>query len=122
MKYRYLFTACVTVVFLTACNSQPGSQTLSDTMPKNALYGDTSFAGNFTAASGIKFDSLNIAIFLKSHPLFNKFSGEMSKFYQTNKYNYVWYDKEGLTEFSNQLVSKITTLDQQGVNLSIPYN
>ncbi len=122
MKYHYLFTACVTVIFLTACNSQPGSQTLSDSIPKNALQADTSIAGNFTAGSGIKFDSSNIATFLKSHSLFKQFSDELSKFYQTNKYNYVWYDKSGLTEFSNQLVSKITTLDQQGVNSSIPYN
>ncbi len=121
LKDRYLLLLLLSAIFFASCDPQTQSNTTNDTLPKKTVQTDTAVAGNFVASSGIKLDSNQIATFIKLYPLFKQFEPELYKFYQTNQYNYVWYDKQGLTEFSGQLVTKITTLDQQGVNPSIPY-
>lgn len=118
-----LFTAFFPLVLLmAACNDgtdhesvKPG---LSDTLSHAP---DTLIKGNFEAESGIKFDSAAITKFIADKPLFKEFSEDFSKFYRSKDYNYVWYNRKGLIEQAQMLVSTIENAQLEGVEIKIPY-
>jgi murein L,D-transpeptidase YcbB/YkuD len=108
------------MMFFLSCNSFNGnSQTTDTTIHKNAQ--EPIEPGGFNANSGIKFDSTAIKKFIADKPLFKPFSKDFSTFYQANNYNYVWYDKNGLIEFSSALISGISNIEEEGVTSDVPY-
>jgi murein L,D-transpeptidase YcbB/YkuD len=122
MKTSKLFLTFVAfaTILLLSCNSFNGnSQTTDTTIHKNVQ--EVIEPGGFNANSGIQFDSAAIKKFLADKPLFKPFSKDFDTFYRANHYNYVWYDKNGLIEFSSALISGLSNIEEEGVTSDIPY-
>jgi murein L,D-transpeptidase YcbB/YkuD len=110
----------LSMIFFLSCNSFNGnSQTTDTTIHKNVQ--EIIEPGGFNASSGIKFDSTAIKKFLADKPLFKQFSKDFDTFYRANNYNYVWYDKNGLIEFSSALISGLSNIEEEGVTSDVPY-
>jgi murein L,D-transpeptidase YcbB/YkuD len=69
----------------------------------------------------VPFDSTLIAPFFKKYPKLNYLKAEVVALYQKHEYNYLWYDSNGRNEFSNLLYDKINNLDQEGLQIKVPY-
>jgi murein L,D-transpeptidase YcbB/YkuD len=99
------------------CRNSPRKKQVKPTVS----HADTLIKGNFNAAPQLKFDSAAIAAFLKKHPGLNGFAAEYAKFYQINKYHYVWYDSKGLAESAGNLINHVTIQQSDGILREIPY-
>src|ERR1700761_1911784 len=82
---------------------------------------DTVVKGNFNPASGIVFDSTAVDRFLKAKPAFKEFVKDFKTFYRFRKYNFVWYDKNGLIEPANNLFAQLEYQQNDGILKQIPY-
>ena len=98
----------------TACNSQ-------DKHVETAVQQDTVLKGNFSAATEIAFDSLLIDTFLQSHPDFQQFEADLKKLYRIQKFSYVWYDKHGVPEATNNLINHLQAQQSDGILKNINY-
>ncbi|RFM27248.1 L,D-transpeptidase family protein [Deminuibacter soli] len=114
---------CLLLILLQACNNNPKQAAAhTDSLPKQVpKHLDTLVAGSFNFASGIALDSAAIGRFLQGRPAFKEFEQSFYTFYRANHFNYAWYDKNGLIETANVLVSGIMDSEADGVNPTIPY-
>lgn len=71
--------------------------------------------------SEIPFDSTLIKTFFVNHPKLIKYQPEVVKLYQKREYNYIWYDSKGITELGDLLYNKISNLEEEGVQVVVPY-
>ena len=71
--------------------------------------------------SDIPFDSTLVKVFFKKHPKLLKYQPEVVKLYQKRDYNYIWYDVKGITELGELLYNKIGNLEEEGVQVVVPY-
>lgn len=69
----------------------------------------------------IPFDSTTVDSFFETHPLLKKYQSEVKKLYQKHQYHYVWFDKNGINEFANLLYDKTNNLEDEGVQINVPY-
>jgi murein L,D-transpeptidase YcbB/YkuD len=69
----------------------------------------------------IPFDSTLIIPFFKKYPKLNYLKPEVLALYQKHEYQYLWYDSNGRNEFANLLYDKINNLDQEGLQIKVPY-
>jgi len=67
------------------------------------------------------FDSTAVNTFLETYPLLKKYEADLKKLYQKHQYHYIWFDKEGINEFANLLYDKINNLDEEGIQMNVPY-
>jgi murein L,D-transpeptidase YcbB/YkuD len=67
------------------------------------------------------FDSTLIAPFFKKYPKLNYLKPEVLALYQKHEYHYLWYDSNGRNEFANLLYDKVNNLDQEGLQIKVPY-
>lgn len=67
------------------------------------------------------FDSTAITSFFETHPLLKKHQTDVKNLYQKHQYHYIWFDKNGMNEFANLLYDKINNLDEEGIELKVPY-
>ena len=67
------------------------------------------------------FDSTSVTSFFKTHPLLQKYEADVKKLYQKHQYHYVWFDKKGINEFANLLYDKTNNLEEEGVEINVPY-
>ncbi len=118
-NFALTFIAC-SMIFFLSCNSFSGNSQTPDTTIHKTVE-EPIEPGGFNANSGIKFDSTYIKKFLADKPLFKSFRKEFDTFYRANNYNYVWYDKNGLIEFSSALISGLSSIEEEGVSANIPY-
>ncbi len=112
--------AVLIILFFISCNEQQGIKHLRRAT-KKATHTDSLIIGNFNSSSGIPLDSSHIASFVEAKPLFKEFLPDFYKFYSSNHYNYVWYDKNGLSELSNILIGRLMKTDEDGITDTIPY-
>ncbi len=68
------------------------------------------------------FDSTLIVPFFKKYPKLNHLKPEVVKLYSKHKHQYLWYDNNVRNEFANLLYDKINNLDQEGLNIKVPYH
>lgn len=68
------------------------------------------------------FDSTTVNNFFESHPLLKKYQDDVKKLYQKHQYHYIWYDENGINEFANLLYDKIKNLDEEGLEINVPYH
>jgi len=68
------------------------------------------------------FDSTLIVPFFKKYPKLNYLKSEVLSLYQKHGYHYLWYDSNGRNEFANILFDKINNLDQEGLQIKVPYH
>lgn len=69
----------------------------------------------------IPFDSILIAPFFKKYPRLNHLKPEVVALYRKHGYQYLWYDSKGRNEFADLLYDKINNLDQEGLQIKVPY-
>lgn len=69
----------------------------------------------------VPFDSTLIAPFFKKYPKLNYLKPEVVALYQKHEYHYLWYDSTGRNEFADLLYDKINNLDQEGLQIKVPY-
>lgn len=117
------FSCTIVLLLLAGCKSQTQQTTAAaaKTAAHVPMHVDTLVAGSFNLASGIQMDSAAIGKFLDTLPLFKEYSSDFYSFYRNNHFNYAWYDKKGMIETANVLVSGIMDSESDGVNPSIPY-
>lgn len=67
------------------------------------------------------FDSVLIAPFFVKYPKFSYLKNDVVQLYRKRLYQHLWYDRKGLNEFANLLYDKANNLDQEGLQIQIPY-
>lgn len=67
------------------------------------------------------FDSTAVDSFFKTYPLLKKYESDVKKLYQKHQYHYIWFDKNGINEFASLLYDKINNLDEEGIQIKVPY-
>ena len=80
-----------------------------------------SIPGSFSSQTNSKFDSLEIAVFLKKYPKLKKYEKNISTFYSHRNMAFAWFDKEGLIEHASSLTDRMRNLQYDGVNKELPY-
>src|SRR5688500_4619414 len=79
-------------------------------------------AGNFSSQMELHFDSAALPTFLIKYPGFASYSTDLKRFYEKRKYAFAWYDSSGLIEQAGNLFNRSQHLNQEGLNLKLPYN
>ncbi len=80
-----------------------------------------SIAGNFSSQSALKFDSASINSFFIQYPLLAPFQKNIRNFYQRRNFAYAWHDQNGLIQQAWNLYNRIQNLQQEGVQVKVPY-
>lgn len=120
MNKAYCVLIILAIFFFYSCDSSKNKNQQTDTTIKK-IAGEPVVPGSFNDSSGIFLDSNAIQKFLAERPLFNEFKDDFDTFYKINHYSYVWYDRKGLVETSNSLISAIEDIQQEGVTAKVPY-
>ena len=68
----------------------------------------------------IPLDTTKINAFFAKHPDFKKFEKEVKTLYSKHNH-YIWQDKGGLIEFADVIHSKVNQLDDEGLEIKVPY-
>ncbi|MCO6149147.1 murein L,D-transpeptidase [Flavobacterium sp. NRK1] len=68
----------------------------------------------------IPIDNTQFEPFFAKYPDFKEFEGEIKKLYSKHNH-YIWHDKRGLIEFADVLHNKVNQIDDEGLELKIPY-
>lgn len=69
----------------------------------------------------IRFDSTLVEAFFVKHPQLKNYQADVETLYRKHQYKYVWYDEKGINEFGNVLYNKINNLEEEGIQVAIPY-
>jgi murein L,D-transpeptidase YcbB/YkuD len=69
----------------------------------------------------LAFDSTLIAPFFKKYPKLKYLRPEVLALYRKHEYKYLWYDNNGRNEFADLLYDKVNNLDQEGLQIKVPY-
>lgn len=69
----------------------------------------------------VAFDSTKIKTFFEKYPKLKNYQSDVEKLYQKHKFHYIWFDKDGLNEFSGLLYNKVNNLTSEGIETMIPY-
>ncbi len=85
-------------------------------------YGKTDNVTNSDVPKGQPaLDSIFVASFFSKHPKVKEYEPEVRALYRKHQYHFIWYDSKGINELADLLNSKINTLDEEGVETTIPY-
>jgi murein L,D-transpeptidase YcbB/YkuD len=114
-QLRAMLLALVYVAISSGCNGQSNKPATV----KAKI--DTIVKGNFNSASGLVFDSVAIDSFFKKKPDFAQFAPDFKKLYGIHHFSYVWYDKNGITEATSNLINHLQTKQSDGVLKTFPY-
>jgi len=68
----------------------------------------------------IPLDTTKIASFFAKHPDFKQFEKEVKTLYSKHNH-FIWQDKGGLIEFADVVHSKVNQLDNEGLEIKVPY-
>ena len=66
-------------------------------------------------------DKTILAHFFKKYPLLKYYQPEVNILYKKRNYAWIWFDKEGLIEFSQALYSKVNSIEEEGIDCVLPY-
>jgi murein L,D-transpeptidase YcbB/YkuD len=69
----------------------------------------------------LAFDSTLIAPFFKKYSKLKYLKPELLAIYKKHEYKYLWYDRNGRNEFADLLYDKVNNLDQEGLQIKVPY-
>ena len=67
------------------------------------------------------FDSTLVKTFFVNHPKLKKYQSDVEKLYRKHQFHYVWYDDNGINDFGNLLYDKINNLEEEGIQVDVPY-
>lgn len=66
-------------------------------------------------------DSSAIQPFFTKFPKLKVYQKQVVEIYQKQRYNYLWFDKQGRKEITEALCSRINNIEKEGVQTTIPY-
>ena len=69
----------------------------------------------------IPFDSTLIAPFFAKHPGLISFRSDVMTLYRKRQFHYIWFDEKGINEIGDLLNDKINNLEEEGVQVVVPY-
>ncbi|HLF52532.1 L,D-transpeptidase family protein [Flavobacterium sp.] len=69
----------------------------------------------------IAFDSTLVKAFFVKYPKLKSYQSDVETLYRKHQYHYVWYDKKGINEFGNVLYNKVNNLEEEGIQVTVPY-
>ena len=69
----------------------------------------------------VAFDSTQIGTFFQKYPKLKTYQKDVENLYAKHNYHYIWFDKDGLNEFSGILYNKVNNLSSEGIETEIPY-
>jgi murein L,D-transpeptidase YcbB/YkuD len=67
------------------------------------------------------FDSAAVAPFFTKFPKLKVYQKQVVEIYQKQRYNYLWFDKQGKKEITDALYSRINNIGKEGIQTSVPY-
>jgi murein L,D-transpeptidase YcbB/YkuD len=102
----------------TRIKEEPSIEAIQD----NLSNAKQTVAGNFSSQMELHFDSAALPTFLIKYPGFASYSTDLKRFYEKRKYAFAWYDSSGLIEQAGNLFNRSQHLNQEGLNLKLPYN
>lgn len=88
---------------------------------KNNVNAQTTITSDTIEKDKTIFDSTAVDSFFETYPLLKKYQTDVKKLYRKHQYHYVWFDKNGMNEFANLLYDKINNLDEEGIQIKVPY-
>ncbi|MDD5150398.1 MAG: L,D-transpeptidase family protein [Flavobacterium sp.] len=71
--------------------------------------------------SKIPFDSTLVAPFFEKYPDLKIFESDVETLYRKHQFQYIWFDKKGINEVGDLLCDKINNLQEEGVQVVVPY-
>lgn len=107
-KAFYLSTILVIIFFALSCKKDNKNQDAKNQGPK-------------IDSSKIPFDSTLVNAFFVQYPKLNSFKPDMKVLYKKRKFHYVWFDENGITEIGNLMYDKINNIQDEGVQVQVPY-
>ena len=69
----------------------------------------------------VAFDSTQISNFYQKYPKLKLYQNDVENLYRKHNFHYIWFDKDGLNEFSGLLYNKVNNLSSEGIETEIPY-
>lgn len=72
-------------------------------------------------ASAVSLDSTQISSFYTRYPKLVLYKEQVFSLYRTNNYDFIWYGKKGIKETADVIYNKINNLDEEGVQVTLPY-
>jgi murein L,D-transpeptidase YcbB/YkuD len=66
-------------------------------------------------------DSSAIQPFFNKFPKLKVYQKQVVEIYQKQRYNYLWFDKQGRKEITDALYSRINNIEKEGVQTAVPY-
>ncbi|WP_293895973.1 L,D-transpeptidase family protein [Flavobacterium sp.] len=70
----------------------------------------------------LSFDSAQVETFYSKYPKLAVYKKQVVLLYQKNRYDYIWFDKNGRRETADVFYNKINNLFEDGVIGKVPYN
>jgi murein L,D-transpeptidase YcbB/YkuD len=67
------------------------------------------------------FDSTLVRPFFNKYPELQEYQKEVTQLYLKRNYQYIWYDKKGISEVGHLLYNKINHLEEEGIKTTIRY-
>ena len=86
-----------------------------------AVNAGDSIRNSLKDSSKVPFDSTLIRPFFVKYPKLGKYQSDVEALYRKYQYNYIWIDSNQINEVGNLLYNKINNLDEEGVEVTIPY-
>lgn len=106
--FAFLIISLFSICVLLSCKNKKEEKQIALTTPTIEEFKTT-------------FDSTLVDSFFETHPLLQKYQADVKKLYQKHQYHYVWFDKNGINEFANLLYDRINNLDEEGLQIKVPY-
>ena len=69
----------------------------------------------------LPFDSTLVQAFFIKNPELKKYQSDVITLYRKHQYNYIWYDKNRISEVGNFLYNKLNNLEGEGIDAVVPY-
>ena len=69
----------------------------------------------------VAFDSTQIGMFFQKYPKLKTYQKDVENLYRKHNFHYIWFDKDGLNEFSGILYNKVNNLSSEGIKTEVPY-
>lgn len=94
---------------VTSCNKKKDGENVSDNTEVHDHEDPT-----------IPLDTTQFEAFFQKHPDFKQFEKEVRTLYSKH-HHYIWHDKGGLIEFADVVHNRVNQLDNEGLEIKIPY-
>ena len=71
--------------------------------------------------SKIPFDSTSVAPFFENYPSLKVYKSDVETLYRKHQFQYIWFNEKGINEVGDLLCDKINNLQEEGIQVVVPY-